>query len=106
MTRLLTKFRTHFVLVLFTAFAGFAHAETPSIDSTTVDSVATVDNPPKLSPFDHLGHNMLLSAFGWPLGFHMLGGALTYKFSMENNDLKIGIKFMPCPNSSAKKCWT
>ena len=43
----------------------------------------------KLSPFDHLGHNMLLSAFGWPLGFHMLGGALTYKFSMENNDLMV-----------------
>ena len=32
---------------------------------------------------------MLLSAFGWPLGFHMLGGALTYKFSMENNDLMV-----------------
>ena len=70
MTRLLTKFRTHFVLVLFTAFVGFAHAETPLIDSTTVDSAA-VDTAPKLSPFDHLGHNMLLSAFGWPLGaFH------------------------------------
>ena len=69
-----------------------APAETPSIDSTTVDSAATsvtVDTAPKLSPFDHLGHNMLLSAFGWPLGFHMLGGALTYKFSMENNDLMV-----------------
>ena len=32
---------------------------------------------------------MLLSAFGWPLGFHLLGGALTYKFSMENNDLMV-----------------
>ena len=61
----------------------------------------------KLSPFDHLGHNMLLSAFGWPLGFHMLGGALTYHFSMEGNDLMVarfaarqnevvsGVAFMP-----------
>ena len=75
-------------LVLFAAFASFAHAETPAADSTSVDSAA-VDTAQKLSPFDHLGHNMLLSAFGWPLGFHMLGGALTYKFSMENNDLMV-----------------
>lgn len=88
MTRLLTNFRTHLVLVLFTAFASFAHAETPAIDSIIMDSAA-VDTAQKLSPFDHLGHNMLLSAFGWPLGFHMLGGALTYKFSMENNDLMV-----------------
>ena len=78
MTRLLTKFRTHFVLVLFTAFVGFAHAETPSIDSTTVDSAATsasVDSVQKLSPLDHLGHNMLLSAFGWPSGHSMTNAA-------------------------------
>ena len=72
--------------MLFAAFAGFAHAEMPAADSTSVDSAA-IDSAQKLSPFDHLGHNMLLSAFGWPLGFHMLGGALTYKFSMENNDI-------------------
>ena len=40
----------------------------------------------ELSPFDHLGHNMLGSAFSWPLGFHMLGGALTYRLSMEDKD--------------------
>ena len=114
MTRLLTKFRTHFTLVLFTAFASFAHAETPAADSTITDSAA-VDTAPKLSPLDHLGHNMLLSAFGWPLGFHMLGGALTYKFSMENNDLMVarfaarqdqlvyGIcKFRTCRNASGR----
>ena len=88
MTRLLTKFRTLLVLLLFTAFASFAHAEMPAADSTSADSAA-IDSAQKLSPFDHLGHNMLLSAFGWPLGFHMLGGALTYKFSMENNDLMV-----------------
>jgi membrane-associated phospholipid phosphatase len=66
-----------------------------------VDSAAVLESPSvhvdtsavsaelKLSPLDHLGRNMLLSAFGWPLGFHMLGGALTYKFSMENNDLMV-----------------
>lgn len=61
----------------------------------------------KVSPFDHLGHNMLLSAFGWPLAFHMLGGALTYRLSMEDKDLMVarfaarqdevvfGIAFLP-----------
>ncbi|MBQ3715284.1 MAG: phosphatase PAP2 family protein [Fibrobacter sp.] len=43
----------------------------------------------ELSPFDHLGHNMLGSAFSWPLGFHMLGGALTYRLSMEDKDLMV-----------------
>ncbi|WP_297945496.1 phosphatase PAP2 family protein [uncultured Fibrobacter sp.] len=92
MKQSLATFKKILVLVLLAAFASFAHAETPSIDSTTVDSAVTsanVDAAQKLSPLDHLGHNMLLSAFGWPLGFHMLGGALTYKFSMENNDLMV-----------------
>jgi membrane-associated phospholipid phosphatase len=86
--RNIATFKKILVLVLFAAFASFAHAETPAANSTSADSAA-VDSAPKLSPFDHLGHNMLLSAFGWPLGFHMLGGALTYKFSMENNDLMV-----------------
>ena len=64
--RNITTFKKILVLVLFTAFAGFAHAETPTIDSTIADSAA-VDTAQKLSPFDHLGQNMLLSAFGWPL---------------------------------------
>ena len=88
MKQSLATFKKILVLVLFMAFASFAYAETPTIDSTIADSAA-VDTAQKLSPFDHLGHNMLLSAFGWPLGFHMLGGALTYKFSMENNDLMV-----------------
>ena len=86
--RNITTFKKILVLVLFTAFASFAHAETPAADSTSVDSAA-IDSAQKLSPLNHLGHNMLLSAFGWPLGFHMLGGALTYKFSMKNNDLMV-----------------
>ena len=103
MKKVLTTFKTVLLSLVFTTVAyaadpsaefpdsvnvADAHAETPSIDSTTVDSAA-IDSVQKLSPFDHLGHNMLLSAFGWPLGFHMLGGALTYKFSMENNDLMV-----------------
>ncbi len=86
--RNIATFKKILVLVLFAAFASFAHAETPAADSTSADSAA-IDTAQMLSPFDHLGHNMLLSAFGWPLGFHMLGGALTYKFSMENNDLMV-----------------
>ena len=103
MKKVLTTFKTVLLSLVFTTVAyaadpsaefpdsvnvADAHAETPSIDSTTVDSAA-IDSAQKLSPFDHLGHNMLLSVFGWPLGFHMLGGALTYKFSMENNDLMV-----------------
>ena len=60
-----------------------------------------------ISPFDHLGHNMLWSAFGMPLVFHVTGGALTYYLSANDYDLKIarfaarenqltyGIAFMP-----------
>ncbi|MBR6944154.1 MAG: phosphatase PAP2 family protein [Fibrobacter sp.] len=103
MKKVLTTFKTVLLSLVFTTVAyaadpsaefpdsvnvADAHAETPSIDSTTVDSAA-IDSAQKLSPFDHLGHNMLLSVFGWPLGFHILGGALTYKFSMENNDLMV-----------------
>ena len=47
--------------------ASFALAQ--GADSTSVTTEQT------LSPFDHLGHNMLGSALSWPLGFHMLGGA-------------------------------
>lgn len=72
------------VVLAFACATGSA-----AVESDSVTTSVTVDTAPKLSPFDHLGHNMLLSAFGWPLGFHMLGGALTYKFSMENNDLMV-----------------
>ena len=54
----------------------------------TTDSAAAAPEQ-TLSPFDHLGHNMLGSALSWPLGFHMLGGALTYKLSMEDKDLMV-----------------
>lgn len=64
-------------------------ANSAVVEADSVAALVGADTAPKLSPFDHLGHNMLLSAFGWPLGFHMLGGALTYKFSMKNNDLMV-----------------
>jgi len=67
-------------IVLFTALFSLAQE---------ADSLTTQESEQTLSPFDHLGHNMLLSAFGWPLGFHMLGGALTYKLSMEDKDLMV-----------------
>ena len=72
------------VVLAFACATGSAAVEADSVTTSV-----TVDSAQKLSPFGHLGHNMLLSAFGWPLGFHMLGGALTYKFSMENNDLMV-----------------
>ena len=76
-----------FVSVTFAQNADSSMVRADSSDSSVATSTDTTEL--KLSPLDHLGHNMLLSAFGWPLGFHMLGGALTYKFSMENNDLMV-----------------
>lgn len=75
-------------LLVSVSFAQNADSSMVRADSSGSSVATSTDTTElKLSPLDHLGHNMLLSAFGWPLGFHMLGGALTYKFSMENNDL-------------------
>ena len=68
-------------LCVFLFAASFALAQ--GADSAAVPSEQTI------TPFDHLGHNMLGSALSWPLGFHMLGGALTYKLSMEDKDLMV-----------------
>jgi membrane-associated phospholipid phosphatase len=107
------------LLVVCALFCSVTFAQNADSSAISVDSAAVLESPSvhvdtsavsaelKLSPLDHLGRNMLLSAFGWPLGFHMLGGALTYKFSMENNDLMVarfaarqnevvsGVAFMP-----------
>ena len=89
------------LLVVCALFCSVTFAQNADSSAISVDSAAVLESPSvhvdtsavsaelKLSPLDHLGHNMLLSAFGWPLGFHMLGGALTYKLSMENNDLMV-----------------
>lgn len=53
------------VVLAFACATGSAAVEADSA-ATSV----TVDSAQKLSPFDHLGHNMLLSAFGWPLVPH------------------------------------
>jgi len=66
-------------------------------DSTTNDSagIASAEAPAEspsekeLSPFDHLGNNMLWSALGWPLAFHATGSAATYFLSMNDYDLKV-----------------
>lgn len=75
-----------YALLFFTSFAV-----AQGTDSTFSDSADSTGNAAeqKISPFDHLGHNMLLSAFGWPLGVHMLGGALTYRLSMHDYDLMV-----------------
>lgn len=76
------------------AFAVFANAQEATHDY-------------KVSPFDHLGHNMLLSAFGWPLAFHMMGSSATYilstndvdlqvaRFAARQNEVAYGIAFTP-----------
>ena len=76
-----------YVILFATAVVLAQGSNSAAIQSA--DSLATNDATQKLSPFDHLGSNMLLSAFGWPLGFHMLGGALTYRLSMEDKDLMV-----------------
>lgn len=58
----------------------------PSQDSVVTTNISTEK---KLSPFDHLGHNMLWSAFGWPLAFHAIGGGATYLLSTNDIDLSV-----------------
>ena len=89
MKKVLTTFKTVLLSLVFTMVAYAADTTADIPDSVNVADHSSETSELKLSPFDHLGHNMLLSAFGWPLGFHMLGGALTYKFSMKNNDLMV-----------------
>ncbi len=69
------------------------------------DSTTSKEND--LSPFDHLGTNMLWSAFGWPLAFHLVGGGATYllstnevdlrvaRFAARQNEIAYGIAFTP-----------
>ena len=88
--------------ILFAVSFALAQGAGSSGVMDAADSVATTDAQ-KLSPFDHLGKNMLGSAFSWPLGFHMLGGALTYRLSMEGNDLKVA-RFAARQNEIAYGC--
>ncbi len=54
-----------------------------------VSPIFAKENSKVISPFDHLGHNMLWSAFGWPLAFHATGGGATYYLSHHDVDLKV-----------------
>ncbi len=114
--------RLSLLLVITCTLATFAlgqesssaqHLEDPAKQSNVAmpsqDSVVTtnISTEKKLSPFDHLGHNMLWSAFGWPLAFHLTGGGATYLLSTNDVDLKVarfaarqneiayGVAFMP-----------
>lgn len=71
------KLSSIFILVL----ASFCFGQEASGDTAKAE--------PKISPFDHLGSNMLWSAIGWPLAFHALGGGATYYFSGNDTDLKV-----------------
>ena len=77
------------LLCVLLFFASLAAPQ--GVDSTFSNGATPTGNAAdqKISPLDHLGHNMLLSALGWPLGFHMLGGALTYRLSMNDYDLMV-----------------
>lgn len=97
-------------IILIFLFTVLAHGQEPVSDTTVVrqstdlkSNSATVT----LSPFDHLGQNMLWSALGWPLAFHLAGGGATYllstndvdlkvaRFAARQNELAFGIAFMP-----------
>lgn len=79
-------------IILIFLFTVLAHGQEPVSDTTVVrQSTDHKSNSASvtLSPFDHLGHNMLWSAFGWPLAFHVVGGGATYLLSTNNVDLKV-----------------
>lgn len=103
-----------FSILLFVAAGIFAQDVVPASASPDVaissDEVWNGENQKEekeLSPFDHLGHNMLWSALGWPLAFHLAGGGATYLLSTNDVDLKVaqfaarqnktafGVAFMP-----------
>lgn len=87
-------------LVIFLLFSTLAFAQESSSEMER-SSVSTI------SPFDNLGENMLWSAFGWPLAFHLAGSGATYLLSTNDVDLQVarfaarqnqntfGIVFMP-----------
>lgn len=78
------------IILALATFANGQEDSTAVLDSTTNNSVATISSTEKeLSPFDHLGHNMLWSAFGWPLAFHAVGGGATYLLSTNDIDLSV-----------------
>ena len=78
---------TFLILVLF--FTSVVSAQTPVVDTLQTNKQKNETTAISLSPFDHLGHNMLWSAFGWPLAFHVVGGGATYLLSTNNVDLKV-----------------
>lgn len=59
-------------LILAIFLATFAYGQEAVLDTTKTSpqdtSARVLNNVTKVSSFDHLGHNMLLSAFGWYIG--------------------------------------
>ncbi len=79
-----------------TVIASGAFAESPAEslapqENTSPERIASTaeSQAHRVSPFDHLGHNMLWSAFGWPLAFHVAGGGATYFLSTNDYDLRV-----------------
>ncbi len=87
--------------------ASIAKTANETANGITSDTAQEIALDYKVSPFDHLGHNMLLSAFGWPLAFHMVGSSATYilstndidlqvaRFAARQNEVAYGIAFTP-----------
>lgn len=92
------------VILLTLSFAVFASAQNDGQNISNANpqdtSARVSDNITKVSPFDHLGHNMLLSAFGWPLAFHIMGSSATYILSTNDVDLKVA-RFAARQNETA-----
>ena len=76
-----------YVILFATAVALAQGGNSAAIQSA--DSSATNDSTQKLSPFDHLGSNMLWSLVGWPFLFHATGSAATYYLSTNDYDLMV-----------------
>lgn len=97
MNRLATLIPTIF-LATFVYGQEAASGDSKNIPQDT--SARVSDNITKVSPFDHLGHNMLLSAFGWPLAFHIMGSSATYILSTNDVDLQVA-RFAARQNETA-----
>ena len=80
-------FRLDKIALRWMVVLAFACAtSSAAVEADSVTTSVTVNSAQKLSPFGHLGHNMLLSVFGWPAGHSMTNAAMAMSIASYNRD--------------------
>ncbi len=82
-----------FLVAALSFSISFAQTDSAAVKNLSGETVETAEikknaeTTGKIFLLDHLGHNMLWSAIGWPLAFHLAGGGATYYLSTRDYDL-------------------